>query len=197
MRQLPNLQYRRLWVPEFGRFVHVRMSTRALRSVTKLGFLQYCQSVGIELSDGGVWASSARITGNPRARLVQGSLLDLPFANASFDGAFSYGVVHHTDDPPRAMREIARALKPGAPFVFYVYEDFSTRGLGWRVALSLANVFRRGICRMSPPVRRRQVRLVLARHVSRANARSSGLHEPETASGSRHSLRRPDWSTPC
>jgi large subunit ribosomal protein L28 len=48
MRQLPNLQYRRLWVPEFGRFVHVRMSTRALRSVTKLGFLQYCQSVGID-----------------------------------------------------------------------------------------------------------------------------------------------------
>jgi large subunit ribosomal protein L28 len=35
MRQLPNLQYKRLFVPELGRWVRVRMSTRARRTVSK------------------------------------------------------------------------------------------------------------------------------------------------------------------
>ena len=49
MRQLPNLQYKRLWVPELNQFVRVRLSTRALRSVAKLGFVQFCQKNGIDI----------------------------------------------------------------------------------------------------------------------------------------------------
>lgn len=48
MRQLPNLQSKRIWVPEFASFVRVRLSTRALRSVAKLGFVPYCRKVGID-----------------------------------------------------------------------------------------------------------------------------------------------------
>lgn len=48
MRQLPNLQRKRIWVPEFGRFVRVRLSTRALRSIAKVGFLPYCRDNGID-----------------------------------------------------------------------------------------------------------------------------------------------------
>ena len=33
----PNLQKKRIWVPELGRFVRVRVSTRALRSMNKNG----------------------------------------------------------------------------------------------------------------------------------------------------------------
>jgi len=52
MRQLPNLQVKRLWVPEFGGFVRIRASTRALRSIAKLGFVQYCQNNGIAVDTG-------------------------------------------------------------------------------------------------------------------------------------------------
>ncbi len=49
MRQLPNLQYKRLWVPELSQYVRVRLSTRALRSIAKLGFVPFCQKNGIDI----------------------------------------------------------------------------------------------------------------------------------------------------
>lgn len=36
-----NVQRRRLWVPELGRFVRLTLTTRDLRSIDKLGFMEY------------------------------------------------------------------------------------------------------------------------------------------------------------
>ncbi len=49
MRQLPNLQVKRLWVPELNQFVRIRLSTRALRSIAKMGFIPFCQKNGIDV----------------------------------------------------------------------------------------------------------------------------------------------------
>ena len=38
--QLPNVQYKRIWVEELDAFVRLPLSTRAIRSVTKLGLVQ-------------------------------------------------------------------------------------------------------------------------------------------------------------
>ena len=107
-------------------------------------------AVGVELSHGGIAATSARIEGLSRARLIQGNVLSLPFADGVFDGAYSYGVVHHTIDPEGAVREIARVLKPGAMLLLYVYEDFSSRSIVWRTALAATNAFRQSVSAMSP-----------------------------------------------
>ncbi len=48
MRQLPNLQRKRIWVPEIDGFVRVRLSVRALRSIAKMGFVPYCNKNGID-----------------------------------------------------------------------------------------------------------------------------------------------------
>ena len=109
-----------------------------------------CLAVGIELSNGGILATRGRIAGSSRARLIQGSLLSLPFPDRSFDGAYSYGVVHHTTDPERAVREIARTLKAGSPLLLYVYEDFSDRSLPWRAALGSINRVRGLVSGLSP-----------------------------------------------
>jgi SAM-dependent methyltransferase/uncharacterized protein YbaR (Trm112 family) len=119
-----------------------------------------CEVIGVELSSGGVATSVARTRGLERAHVVQGDLLRLPIASAIFDGGYSYGVVHHTPDPPRALREIARTLKPGAPFLFYVYEDFSDRSLLWRIALAVANSVRVITTRMPPSLLMRVCRLL-------------------------------------
>ena len=50
-RQKPNLQTKKLYVPEEGRWVKVRLSNRALRTVTKKGLLSYLKSQGLELKD--------------------------------------------------------------------------------------------------------------------------------------------------
>lgn len=118
------------------------------------------RAVGVELSNGGIAATSARIDGVAPARLVQGNVLSLPFKNAAFDGAYSYGVVHHTIDPEGAVREIARVLKPGAPLLLYVYEDFSERALVAQLVLALINGFRRFVAAMSPANIRRFCALI-------------------------------------
>ena len=48
-RQLPNLQTRRLWWAEGGRFVRVRLSTRAMRTIDRKGLQVFADEVGLDL----------------------------------------------------------------------------------------------------------------------------------------------------
>jgi large subunit ribosomal protein L28 len=48
--QFPNLQERRLFVPELGRFVRLTLSMRDLRSVDKIGLTAYAAQHGLDLS---------------------------------------------------------------------------------------------------------------------------------------------------
>ncbi|MBY0493533.1 MAG: class I SAM-dependent methyltransferase [Cyanobacteria bacterium] len=119
------------------------------------GLTEGCRVVGVELSDGGIRASAARIAAIERAHLAQGSLLALPFPSDTFDGAYSYGVVHHTVDPELAVREIARTLRSGSRLLIYVYEEFDRRSWPWRLALGAVNAVRQPISAMSPAAIRR------------------------------------------
>ena len=58
---------------------------------------------------------------DPDIAIVQGSVLNLPFRDASFDLAFSDGVIHHTTDPEAAYGELARVVKPGGAVYVWVY----------------------------------------------------------------------------
>jgi large subunit ribosomal protein L28 len=51
MRQLPNLQWKRIYVPELKRWVRLRISTSALRTLNKKGLLQYLNEKGLRLKD--------------------------------------------------------------------------------------------------------------------------------------------------
>lgn len=41
-----NVQRRRVWVPELGRFVTVRLSTRDIRSIDRMGFAAFAKKHG-------------------------------------------------------------------------------------------------------------------------------------------------------
>jgi len=49
-RQLPNLQSKRLWLEEEQRWVRLKISTRALRTINKKGLGRYAAEVGLDLS---------------------------------------------------------------------------------------------------------------------------------------------------
>jgi len=75
--------------------------------------------------------------------LWQGSVLELPFADSSFDLVFSHGVLHHVPDINRAQQEIHRVLRPGGELVIMMYARWSLNylvsiGLIRRVALLAA-----------------------------------------------------------
>lgn len=52
---------------------------------------------------------------------IQADLTALPLPDASVDVIFSEGVLHYVDPPARAVSALARLLKPGGRFLFYVY----------------------------------------------------------------------------
>jgi large subunit ribosomal protein L28 len=49
-RQLPNLQAKRLWWVEGERFVRIKLSTEALRTLSKKGLQAYADEMGLDLS---------------------------------------------------------------------------------------------------------------------------------------------------
>lgn len=50
-------------------------------------------------------------------QLVKGDVYHLPFANQTFDAGFMVRVMHHLEDPTKALSEVYRVMKPGSVFV--------------------------------------------------------------------------------
>jgi len=48
MTQRPNVQKKRIWVPERKQFVTLTISTRAIRSIYRMGLKDYCKAVGVD-----------------------------------------------------------------------------------------------------------------------------------------------------
>lgn len=77
----------------------------------------------------------------------------IPLQDASCDFGYSLGVLHHIPDTERALRNCVRKLKPGAPFLLYLYYRFDNRPAWFRALWRASDVFRRGISRMPHPLR--------------------------------------------
>jgi SAM-dependent methyltransferase/uncharacterized protein YbaR (Trm112 family) len=88
---------------------------RYLRAFADLG----ATAVGVDLGEGPRLAGVP--TDDPRIHVVQGDVLRLPFADATFDLAFCDGVLHHTPDPRRGFLELARVVKPGGAVYAWLY----------------------------------------------------------------------------
>ena len=80
--------------------------------VTAVDISQSSINVGIKLAE----------TKNIKnIEFVQGDLLNLPFENNSFDLVLSWGVIHHTPDPLKALDELVRVLETNGTIVIAVY----------------------------------------------------------------------------
>jgi SAM-dependent methyltransferase len=86
-------------------------SGRFMVELAKLGGV-----TGVELSDTSVALARERELGE----VVAGSVLDMPFADASFDLAVSLDVIEHLDDDLAALRELRRAVAPGGALLITV-----------------------------------------------------------------------------
>ena len=81
-----------------------------------------CRVTGIDLTEEYVSVAEAlsrRIGLDDQVTYRQASALDLPFADAAFDGAYMLHVGMNIADKPKLFSEIRRVLKPGAVFCIY------------------------------------------------------------------------------
>ncbi|MBF0244778.1 MAG: class I SAM-dependent methyltransferase [Planctomycetes bacterium] len=88
-------------------------------------------STGVDISSIGLASAEQRVreSGLNGLSFKQGSVLELPFPDRSFDIVFSNGVLHHTVDWKTGVRELVRVLKTGGLGWLYLIE--SPGGLFW------------------------------------------------------------------
>ena len=78
------------------------------------------QAVGVDLSDA-VEAARRNVRSLPNAHVVQADMYALPFRDATFDLAYSVGVLHHLPDPKGGFDALVRLVKPAGRMVAWVY----------------------------------------------------------------------------
>lgn len=67
---------------------------------------------------------------------------------ASMDFGYSLGVLHHVPDTAEGIAACVRLLKPGAPFLLYLYYAFDNRPLWFRQLWRVSNLLRRCLSRL-------------------------------------------------
>lgn len=100
--------------------------------------------------DLGLSVEIARVNAGETTRIacVQADLLNVSLAASSVDWAYSLGVLHHLRDPDRALRQVARAVRPGGTVLVYVYYALDQRGRAFRLAFRIVDAVRRVTSRL-------------------------------------------------
>lgn len=122
-------------IEEFADFASAR-GKRVLEIGVGMGadYLQWlkagARATGIDLSQASVHQARLRCldAGFP-PDLQVGDGEHLAFAGGSFDLVYSYGVMHHSPDTQRCLREAWRVLKPGGQLKVMLYHHPSWTGL--------------------------------------------------------------------
>jgi len=94
------------------------------------------------------------LAGEANCRFHLAGVDDIPLPDASQDFGYSLGVLHHIPDTEAAMRNCVAKLKPGAPFLVYLYYSLDNRPSWFRGLWKASDFGRRFIARLPFPARR-------------------------------------------
>ncbi len=89
----------------------------------------------------------------PNVSFHLASVADIPVPAGTLDFAYSLGVLHHVPDTEGAIASIAQKLKPGAPFLVYLYYALENRPSWYRGLWMASNGVRVVMSRLPHPVR--------------------------------------------
>jgi SAM-dependent methyltransferase len=78
---------------------------------------------------------------------------NIPLDDESCDFGYSLGVLHHIPDTEAGLQACAARLKPGAPFLLYLYYSFDNRPAWFRFLWKLSNGIRQAVCRLPHSLR--------------------------------------------
>ncbi len=103
-----------------------------------------------------------RLKDQPTARLHLASSQQIPMADGSQDFGYSLGVLHHIPDTRAALHDCVRKLKPGAPFLVYLYYRFDERPAWFRAVWRTSDIVRRRVSRWPFRARKLSTAMVAA-----------------------------------
>ncbi len=81
----------------------------------------------------------------PNCKVLEARVDNMPLADASMDFGYSLGVLHHVPDTQAGLNACVRKLKPGAPFLLYLYYALENRSAAYRALWRVSDFARRQI----------------------------------------------------
>lgn len=122
----------------------------ALRVAPRVGRL-HC----IDPSRNGLAVARSAMKDFSNVEFHQAAADSIPLEDGSQDFGYSLGVLHHVPDTRAALAGCVAKLKPGAPFLLYLYYDFENRPAWFRAMWRASDLGRRCVARL--PFRARKL----------------------------------------
>lgn len=107
----------------------------------------------VDASDSALAVAKRNLASFPNCSFLCSSVDDADIPSASLDFAYSLGVLHHIPDTHAAMRACVEKLKPGAPFLVYLYYRFDNKPAWYQWLWRISELGRRSISRMPHGIR--------------------------------------------
>tara|TARA_B100001093_G_scaffold376453_1_gene361605 strand:- start:3123 stop:4520 length:1398 start_codon:yes stop_codon:yes gene_type:complete len=85
--------------------------------------------------------------------LLNASVFEQPLPINSQDFGYCLGVLHHVKDTAKGLKECVKILKPGAPFLIYLYYNFENRPKWYYYIWQLTDVARRFISKLPSSIK--------------------------------------------
>jgi ubiquinone/menaquinone biosynthesis C-methylase UbiE len=179
------------FIPTFAEFDRWR-GKRVLEVGVGLGtdFVRFARAgalaTGIDLTEAAASLVRTRLELEGfNAEVLAADAESLPFPDDSFDLVYSWGVLHHTPDTPKALAEVRRVLAPGgeAKVMLYSRRSWFALGVWGKTALMRGRPWR-------------SFTQVLAEHVESPGTKAYTQSELETLFAGFASTAYQRWVTP-
>lgn len=97
----------------------------------------------IDPSDAAIRVAKKNLAGQTNCSFHVAGVDAIPLEDGTMDFGYSLGVLHHVPDTLAGIRSCVAKLKPGAPFLLYLYYAFDNRPLWFRAVWKGSDVIRR------------------------------------------------------
>lgn len=97
----------------------------------------------IDASAAAIAVAKTNLAALPQCTFYTASVDQIPLEDGSMDFGYSLGVLHHVPDTQAGIQACVNKLKPGAPFLIYLYYAFDTRSWAFRALWRISDVLRR------------------------------------------------------
>ena len=97
----------------------------------------------IDPSDAAIQVARKNLAGQTNCSFHVAGVDDIPLDDGTMDFGYALGVLHHVPDTFAGIRSCVAKLKPGAPFLLYLYYAFDNRPLWFRAVWRGSDAIRR------------------------------------------------------
>lgn len=101
----------------------------------------------VDASEKALAVAQVNLTANKNCSFAHASVDHLPWPDGTMDFGYSLGVLHHVPDTLGGLKSCTKKLKPGAPFLLYLYYRFDNRPLWFKAIWQASHFIRLAVSR--------------------------------------------------